>query len=79
MSESVNSSRRERLSSIPPFVIKATIAASLGGILFGYDMGVTSTALPQLKNTFGLSEKQEEIISEGTDVKARFQKLANIL
>ena len=25
------------------------------------------------------SEKQEEIISEGTDVKARFQKLANIL
>ena len=55
MSESVNSSRRERLSSIPPFVIKATIAASLGGILFGYDMGVTSTALPQLKNTFTLS------------------------
>jgi len=62
MSESVNSSRRERLSSIPPFVIKATIAASLGGILFGYDMGVTSTALPQLKNTFGLSEKQEEMV-----------------
>ena len=25
------------------------------------------------------SEKQEEIISEGSDVKARFQKLANIL
>ena len=25
------------------------------------------------------SEKQEEIISEGTDMKQRFQKLANIL
>mmetsp|Transcript_708 Transcript_708/g.1127 ORF Transcript_708/g.1127 Transcript_708/m.1127 type:complete len:520 (-) Transcript_708:203-1762(-) len=47
---------------IPPFVIKATIAASLGGILFGYDMGVTSTALPQLTNVFNLTEGQQEML-----------------
>ena len=47
---------------IPPFVIKATIAASIGGILFGYDMGVISTALPQLTNTFNLTERQQEML-----------------
>ena len=36
--------------------------------------GTASKAVASTK-----SEKQEEIISEGTDVKARFQKLANIL
>lgn len=50
------------MSSIPPFVIKATFAASVGGILFGYDMGVTSTALPQLKTSFGLSRNQLEMV-----------------
>ena len=28
--------------NIPPFVKKAVFIASLGGILFGYDMGVIS-------------------------------------
>lgn len=48
--------------SIPPFVIKATVAASLGGVLFGYDMGIISAALPMLTETFELSEKQEEMV-----------------
>jgi SP family facilitated glucose transporter-like MFS transporter 12 len=47
---------------IPPFVIKAAITASIGGILFGYDMGVTSMALPQLINTFNLTERQQEML-----------------
>lgn len=56
--------RNEASSStrIPSFVIKATFAASIGGILFGYDMGVTSTALPQLKNSFNLSRNQQEMV-----------------
>jgi len=48
--------------SIPPFIIKATITASLGGILFGYDMGVISAALPQLTNTFDLRQGQQEMV-----------------
>ena len=48
--------------SIPSFVIKATAVVSLGGILFGYDMGVISCALPQLKQEFNLSEQQQECV-----------------
>lgn len=52
--------REGPLMSIPPFVVKATCMASLGGILFGYDMGVVAGALPQLKEDFHLSERQQE-------------------
>ena len=38
-----------RIVRMSPFVLKATSIASLGGILFGYDLGVVSGALPQLK------------------------------
>lgn len=47
---------------IPPYVIKAVSIASLGGILFGYDMGVVSGALPQLKNSFDLTQSQQEMV-----------------
>jgi MFS family permease len=47
-------------SSIPFFIVKATAIASLGGILFGYDMGVISCALPQVTEEFGLSSSQQE-------------------
>lgn len=44
------------------FIVKATIIASLGGILFGYDLGVVSGALPQLTAAFGLTESQQETV-----------------
>lgn len=46
--------------SIPFFIVKATAIASLGGILFGYDMGVISCALPQVTAEFGLTDGQQE-------------------
>ena len=49
-------------TSIPPFVVRATAIASLGGILFGYDMGVISGALPQLTATFELTQTQQQLV-----------------
>lgn len=49
-------------TSIPPFVIRATAIASLGGILFGYDMGVISGALPQLTSAFDLTQNQQQLV-----------------
>jgi MFS transporter, SP family, galactose:H+ symporter len=42
------------------FVIKVTAIASLGGCLFGYDMGAIGSALPQLTISFDLSNSQQE-------------------
>jgi MFS family permease len=42
------------------FVIKVTAIASLGGCLFGYDMGAIGSALPQLTTSFDLSNSQQE-------------------
>lgn len=47
-------------TAIPVFVLKATAIASLGGILFGYDMGVISGALPQIAKEFALTETKQE-------------------
>lgn len=44
------------------FLIRGTVLASLGGIMFGYDIGVVSGALPHMKNTFDLSSMKQEMI-----------------
>lgn len=49
----------------PPsrFILHVTAMASLGGCLFGYDLGaIGSGALDQLKHTFDLSDSQQEWI-----------------
>ena len=48
--------------SIPPFVIKATAAASLGDVIFWYAIGVISIPLPQLAQKFNWEEKRQEMI-----------------
>jgi MFS family permease len=41
------------------FVIKLTALASLGGCLFGYDMGAIAGALPQLTQQYALASNQQ--------------------
>jgi MFS family permease len=47
---------------VPPFVVKATTIASLGGLLFGFDLGCISGALPQIVSAFDLTERQSEFV-----------------
>ena len=44
------------------FVFLATAVAALGGMLFGYDIGVISGAILFIKREFGLSSGLEEIV-----------------
>ena len=63
-SDIIRGSEKESRSatSLPSwFVVQLTVTASLGGCLFGYDMGAISGTLPQLTNTFGLDDRQKEL------------------
>ena len=42
------------------FYLQAILTASIGGLLYGYDMGVISGALPLLSSYFQLTPSQEE-------------------
>lgn len=58
--EHINEQQRQQRPSF--FVIQVTAVASLGGVLFGYDLGVISAALPQLIQAFDLSSQQQELV-----------------
>jgi sugar porter (SP) family MFS transporter len=42
------------------FLLKVSFIAGLGGILYGYDMGIIAAAMIFVRNTFGLSTGMEE-------------------
>jgi len=44
------------------FAVKAATVAGLGGLIFGYDLGVVSGALPLLEKTMGLSKSELELV-----------------
>jgi MFS family permease len=49
--------------------------AALGGLLFGYDIGIISTALPQIKTEFSLNCFQQEMVVSFMLVGALFASL----
>lgn len=44
------------------FVARAAVIASIGGLLFGYDIGVVEGALPQLRDEMHLTLGQEDMV-----------------
>ena len=44
------------------FLFISASMAALGGLLFGYDIGIISTALPQLTSEFSLHCNQQEMV-----------------
>ena len=44
------------------FIWKVSLIASLGGILYGFDMGIIAAALIFVRSTFSLSTQMEEVV-----------------
>ena len=44
------------------FAARAAVIASIGGLLFGYDIGVVEGALPQLRDELHLSLGQQDMV-----------------
>lgn len=57
-----NGQGNQRSNRLPSrFVVQLTLTASLGGCLFGYDMGAIGGTLPQLTSTFDLDDRKKEL------------------
>lgn len=44
------------------FVLRVSVIAALGGVLYGYDMGIIAAALLYVRNTFHLTAGMEEAV-----------------
>src|SRR5580658_2219739 len=44
------------------FIWKVSLIAGLGGILYGFDMGIIAAALIFVRSTFSLSTQMEEVV-----------------
>ena len=56
--------------------VVAAFTAALGGLLFGYDIGIIASALPQVTKEFSLSINQEEAVVSLMLAGALFASLA---
>jgi len=56
----VNSTARPRVNRV--FVWKVSLIAGLGGILYGFDMGIIASALIFVRSAFSLSTQMEEVV-----------------
>lgn len=57
------------------FLLMSASMAAIGGLLFGYDIGIISTALPQIKTEFSLTCFQQEMVVSLMLVGALFASL----
>ncbi len=57
------------------FLLMSACMAAIGGLLFGYDIGIISTALPQIKAQFSLTCFQQEMVVSLMLVGALFASL----
>ena len=73
-SHHTNEEIKENHSSM--LTVVAAITAALGGLLFGYDIGIIASALPQVTKEFSLSINQEEAVVSLMLVGALFASLA---
>ncbi|CAL1282646.1 unnamed protein product [Larinioides sclopetarius] len=62
----------EKKKCQPMYVTFAAIVASVGGVLFGYDIGITSGALLQLKEDFHLTSFEQEMVVSSVLIGAFF-------
>ena len=69
-------SLRARVKSYPKFVFVLTFIAGIGGFLFGYDTGVISGAILYIRQDFGLTSAEEELIVSGAIIGAIFGSMA---
>lgn len=44
------------------FAVRAAMVASIGGLLFGYDIGVVEGALPQLREEMHLRREEADMV-----------------
>ncbi|GFY40452.1 solute carrier family 2, facilitated glucose transporter member 12 [Trichonephila inaurata madagascariensis] len=58
----LNSESCEKKNGYPMYVIFGAVVASVGGVLFGYDIGITSGALLQLRDDFNLTSFEQELV-----------------
>lgn len=64
-----------KLKGSSSFLFMSASMAALGGLLFGYDIGIISTALPQIKEEFSLTCFQQEMVVSLMLVGALFASL----
>src|ERR1700756_2147041 len=60
----------------PGFIAKISSIAALGGVLYGYDMGIIAVAAIYVKKTFALSTLTEELVGSVVLIGAMIGALA---
>ncbi|XP_033123636.1 solute carrier family 2, facilitated glucose transporter member 10-like isoform X2 [Anneissia japonica] len=61
-SEQPTDTAMDNQAKMTPQLLLATLISTLGGVLFGYDIGIVAGAMLQLRDEFSLSSFQQEVV-----------------